>query len=175
MSDSAADNEKAMPYFQKYLAALVQRARPFVFLRQAVSKISHLESGKQYPCSYTPQDKSLHVKVDDADKAFPLENFEKIQWQEVSGASGKLKYIQITLKGDRNPLILHGPTEIMELWYDALFSLKSETGLTYSASSKAKIEVFGKAVHFAAIRRKNVIEIPPPPTDYNFVAQFPPD
>jgi hypothetical protein len=173
--DPNADNEKAMPYFQKYLAALIQRSRPFVFLRQAVSKVSQIEAGKQCPCNYTPQDKSLHVKVEDADKAFPIDNFEKIQWQEVSGASGKLKFIQVTIKGDRTPLILHGPTEIMELWYDALSSLKTDANLTYTPSSKAKIEVFGKAVHFAAIRRKNVIDIPPPPADYNFVAEFPPD
>ena len=109
--------------------------------------------------------------IDDDEKLCPLDTVESMEWKGIQAASGDLNYIQIALKGDRTPLILHTSGENMELWYDALkricFGTEPER-----ISSKTKKEMFKKAAEIAAFTRKTVVEIPPPPEDYNFVADF---
>lgn len=173
MQDADVDR-KAMVYYQKYLNALIQKSRPFVYLRQAVTRSSYLETGKSCPVQFVPAEGAIRVKLDDgSEKSFLVSTFEKIQWGTVQAQSGDLKYINITIKGDRSPLILHSSTEIMEFWYDALRMLCNQSIET--PSSLAKIEVFRKATRFAAQQRPTTVEIPPPPENYNFVAKFPED
>jgi hypothetical protein len=189
------EDERAMACLRHYLDALIQKQRQFAFLRQVVTKASQLEQAKQLYCVYSPQDKSIHVKGEEAgakdraatapeaprekDKSFALAGIEKIQMIEVTGASGKAKFINITLKADRTPVILHAPTEIMELWYDALrLALADVAGggkvQVETQASSQKVEVFRKAAAWANNKRPAVVEIPPPPQDFDFVAEFPP-
>ena len=58
MQDADVDR-KAMVYYQKYLNALIQKSRPFVYLRQAVTRSSYLETGKSCPVQFVPE--TLHV------------------------------------------------------------------------------------------------------------------
>ena len=160
-------------YLQKYQDALLQKSRLFVVLRQAVKGSSVLENGKQVQVQYVPGERkgSLKIGTDDDEKLCPLDIVEAMEWKGISAASGDLNYIQMSLKGDRTPLILHTSGENMELWYDALnricFGTEPER-----ASSKTKREMFKKAAEIASITRKTVVEIPPPPEDFNFVADF---
>lgn len=157
-------------YLQKYQDALLQRSRLFVVLRQVVRGSSVLENGKQVPVQYVPGEKKGSLKFG-ADDICPLDIVESMEWKGISAASGDLNYIQMSLKGDRTPLILHTSGENMELWYDALnricFGCEPER-----PSSKAKRDMFKKAAEIAAVTRKTVVEIPPPPEDFNFVADF---
>jgi hypothetical protein len=192
------DDAKVKACFEQYLKALIQKPRLFVFLRQAVGRCSQIENARHFPCSYSAADSALHVKPEegssrttrfsvivstadranadftrDRTKTFLLSSFEKIEWGSVSGQSGSLKYINITVKDDRNPIVLHGPTEIMELWYDGLRLIHSQAPVE-TAASNAKIEVFTKAVGFAAMTRPTIMDDPPLPEDYKFVGEFPP-
>ena len=167
-------DRKSMVYYQKYLNALIQKARPFVYMRQAVTRSSYLETGKNCPVQFVPADGSIKIKLEDgSEKSFHVSTFEKIQWGTVQAQSGDLKYINITIKGDRSPLILHSSTEAMEFWYDALRMLCNQSIET--VSSMAKIEVFKKATQFAGQQRPTTVEIPPPPDNYDFVEKFPDD
>jgi hypothetical protein len=83
-----------------------------------------------------------------------------------------MKFISIAVRDDRTPIVLHGPTEIMELWYDGLRLVHGQAQVE-TAASNAKLEIFKKAVGFAALTRPTVVEDPPLPEDYNFTADFP--
>jgi hypothetical protein len=192
------DDTKVKACFEQYLKALIQKPRLFAFLRQTVGRCSQIENARQYPCNFNLADNSLHVKPEEAtarttrfsmivssgekpsadgtrekEKIFPASSFERIEWGNVSGQSGTMKFINITVKDDRAPLILHGPTEILELWFDGLRLVQGQAQVE-TAASNAKLEIFKKAVGFAAMTRPTIVEDPPLPADYNFVAEFPP-
>lgn len=191
------DDTKVKACFEQYLKALIQKPRLFAFLRQTVGRCSQLENARQYSCNFSVADSSLHVKPEEPsarttrfsmivsatdrpnpegrerEKVFPAASFEKIEWGSVSRQSGTMKFITLTIKDDRTPIILHGPTEILELWYDGLRLVQGLTQVE-TAASNAKLEIFKKAVGFAAMTRPTIVEDPPLPADYNFVTEIPP-
>ena len=155
-----------MVYLQKFLISTIQEEKEFVFLRTLVTKTTQLESAKPSMCSFHTSDNSLHVKADSGqDRVFAFQAFSKIELKTLES----FRYISITLNNDHNPIILHGPQEITELWYDALRQLQNETPST--PSSNAKIELFRKAVDYGSMKMRTDVEIPPPPTNYNFVTK----
>jgi hypothetical protein len=191
------DDAKVKLCFEQYLKALIQKPRVFAFVRQNVGRCSQIESARQNPCHYSPADGCLHVKPEEGsmrttrfsmivsaaeranhevgrerEKTFPVASFEKIEWGSVSGQSSSMRFISITMKDDRAPIVLHGPTEIMELWYDGLRLVQGQAQVE-TAASNAKLEIFHKAVGFAALTRPLIVEDPPLPPDYNFTATFP--
>jgi hypothetical protein len=195
---STMDDSKVKACFEEYLKAVISKPRLFAFLRQTVGRSSQIENARQYPCHYSPADASLHVKSEEGatrvarfsvvagnidrssqdfgrerDKAYPVSSFEKIEWGSITGQTGTIKYINIVLRDDRTPIILHAPTEVLELWYDGLRLLQGHAQVETPASN-ARLDVFKKAVGFAALGRSTVAEDPPLPPDYNFVAEFPP-
>jgi hypothetical protein len=192
------DDAKVKACFEQYLKALIQKPRLFAFLRQTVGRCSQIENARQNPVNFNLSDGCLHVKPEEGsargarfsmivsaadraspetgrekEKTFPVASFEKIEWGTVSGQSGNMKYIMITVRDDRTPIILHGPTEIMELWYDGLRLVQGQA-LVETAASNAKLEIFKKAVGFAALTRPTVVEDPPLPENYDFTSEFPP-
>jgi hypothetical protein len=179
--------------FEQYLKALIQKPRLFAYLRQSVGRCSQLENARQNPCHFSPADGCLHVKAEEAparrqtaipgdrpaadgardrEKTFPVASFEKIEWGTVSGQSGSMKYISITVRDDRTPIVLHGPTEIMELWYDGLRLVQGQAVET--AAANAKLEIFRRAAEFAALTRPAVVEEPELPPDYEYHAVLSP-
>ena len=157
-------------YFTKYLRAYIQETRELVVLRQSVSKASAFNTVKPSQVCYTESD-AIKIKMEGTDKTFPLSSIEKVELDEVSGPFGPVNFISITIKGDRNPLILHGPPESMELWCDALSILKG-IKCELKPTSQTKMDVFIKAIEFLKEEQSNDFIIPPPPKNLNFSSSF---
>ena len=162
--------KRPMEYLKKYLESIIQVPRDFVFLHQQISKISQLEETKPSTVQFKLDDFSLHIKTDSGEKVFPFSSFEKFEIKTFSGTNGDLKYISINIRGDKYPIILHGPIEVTELWYDGFNSLIKQEIATPSSLSKS--EMFTKAVDYGNVQVRGDVEIPPLPDNYNFVSQF---
>ena len=164
---------------QAYLFAIIQKDYNFAFLRQPVTRINQLTSAKPISCRYSPLNNCLLVRQEGSSlKSYHLDNFDQIQWGHIE-SNIKIKYICITLKNDKNPIILYGPKEIMELWYDGLqLTLTNQnTDIpciqgVITDSSLDKIDIYTKALSYANINRNTIIKIPPPPPNYNFNSRF---
>ncbi|KAH0792212.1 hypothetical protein GPJ56_003738 [Histomonas meleagridis] len=161
-------------YFQKYLNAFIQEPRELVVLRQSVSKSSSLTI-KPTQIQYFPQDQTVRIKQEGGDRSYQINTFDKIEWGEVPGPSGNMKFINISIKGDRNPLILHGPSESMEFWYDALQVLHNKNAQPSTPSSLSRMEIFTKATEISKIPPSSNYTIPPPPPNLKFTCEFPPE
>jgi hypothetical protein len=191
------DKSRATKCVEHYLKALIQKPQLFTFVHQTVARYSQLESARQHLCFYSFQDSSFHVKPDEGpvpverthspggdrerseavkekERAFPVSTIERISWGGVPNPSGTTKFIVIAIKNDRAPTVLHAPIEVLELWYDGLRLVQGGSGFETSAS-KAKMEIFRKAVALASVERPMVMDMPPPPVNYNFAAEFPPN
>lgn len=166
------NEESAIELFKKYAESIVSRSADFVFLRAPITKAQVIETNRPVPCSIDVKNKVLKVKLEPnvGDKDFPISLIEKIAWGNADGPTGGIKFIQLTIKGDK-PIILHGQLDAMELWYDQLrimFNHQPET-----ETSKAKIDVFTRAIQYANKPfPEQVINIPPPPENYNFVTKL---
>ncbi|KAH0795954.1 hypothetical protein GPJ56_000022 [Histomonas meleagridis] len=159
-----------MVYYKHYLKSVIQIPREFIVLRQVVAKSSIFSTVKPSPCSYSATEEAIKIKQETGDKTYPINSIEKIEWGVAGGHSGSLGYINITIKGDRTPLILHGPSESMDLLFDAIKVLLNEDPTT--ATSQARIELFKKALQMTEVGLKEYVEIPPPPSNFNFVCSF---
>ena len=159
----------ALELFKKYLDSVVSRDTDFIFLRVPITKAQVIENNRPVPCKIDLKNKSIVIGTETT-KDFPLNTIEQIAWGSADGPTGALKYIQISIKGDK-PVILHGQIDMMELWFDELnviFKKQPET-----QTSKNKIEVFKTAIKYANKPfPEQVLEIPPPPKDYNFVTKL---
>ncbi|OHT17405.1 hypothetical protein TRFO_12359 [Tritrichomonas foetus] len=161
-----------MVYVYRYLQTLLLERKDFVVLRQSVSRASQLATVKPIKCWCN--DRGVLKIGGPISKSFPASSFESIQWGSIESAStGNVKFIVISLKNDRNPIVLHGPTEIMELWYDALKVVYLNAPFIETNSAKNKNEMFTKATTFANVQRQMTVEIPPPPDNYDFVCSLP--
>lgn len=163
-SDSNKAQDNAVFYFTKFITAYVAQKRNFTVLRSSVTKSSQLDSQPQSTVRYSISEQSVKVKNEQGKKVYPISNYDEIEWGETKG-DGK-KYIQISIKGERNPLIIHGKTEEMEFLYDGLKLFSHQSVETQS--SKDKLEMFRKAVDISKIPDLTNIEIPPPPGSLNF-------
>ncbi|KAK8884998.1 hypothetical protein M9Y10_044126 [Tritrichomonas musculus] len=161
-----------------YLFALIQQDYDFVLLRQSIPRINQLTSSKPVSCRYSPLNDCLLVRQEgNSLKSYQLGNFDQIQWGHIE-SNIKIKFICIALKNDRNPIILYGPTEIMELWYDGLqLSLNRHNQEipciqgVITNSSIDKLDIFTKALSYANTNR-NTIDIQPPPPNFQFNSNF---
>jgi len=160
-------------YIRHYLVALLQHPKEFIALKQLSGiRSSSLATASPSIVSYSIKDKALIVRKENDTKTYLISSIEKVQWGTVEDESGLLKYININFKNDRVPLVIHGPIESMELWYDGICVLSSnappETG-----STKAKLEMFTKAIEIASYPTRNVFTVPDPPHDLNFHVKIP--
>ena len=160
-------SDDPMHYFRKYLNSQVQQPRDFIVLRQA-PKPTAFTSTKYSSCSYIPSESVLKINNESGEKIIQVNMLEKIEWGTIEAPSGKMKYINITIKGDRSPLIIHGPTETMDLFFDALRLISNDQPITGTAGTK--ITYFKKAIEISKINLNQDVEIPPPPTNFDFVS-----
>jgi hypothetical protein len=177
--------------FEQYLKSVIQKPHMFTFLHQTVTRCSQLENAPQYLCSFNPNDNALHVRSDAArvslpaggaekvaeaprEKIFPIASFERIEFATVSKDTVNFRFVTVVLKDDRSPLVLFGPTETLELWFDGLrFAQGRNTVETESA--KAKQRLFKRAGTLAGRTRATLVEDPPLPPDFEFSAEIPPE
>ena len=139
-----------------------------------MAKASQLEINKNYSLQYFPAEDAIKVKAEDgSEKGFKVSEISNLEWGSVEAQNGKLKYIVISIKSERSPIILHSSTEAMELWFDALRMMTNPSASEdMTQSSITRMKSFEKAAIFGSKTRSNVVEIPPPPSDYNFVEEF---
>lgn len=164
---------------QAYLLALIQEDHDFVFLRQSISRVNQITSAKPVTCRISPLNNCLLVRQDiNSIKSYPLSNFDQIQWGLID-SNTRIRYINISLKNDKNPIVLYGPAEIMELWFDGLKLALNSNNIENPSilgeitnASLDKIDMFTKALSHANINRNSTIEIPPPPPNFHFNSKF---
>jgi hypothetical protein len=99
---------------------------------------------------------------------------DSIRWSNILSPAGNTNFILIILKNDRVPIVFHAQIDIMESWYDG-FRLVHSHSPPETSSSNARREIFRKAIALASVKRPMIIAIPPPPTNYEFCAQSPPN
>lgn len=164
---------------QAYLIAFIQEDNEFFFSRQSITRINQITSAKPVACRFSPLNNCLLVRQEaNSLKSYSLNNFDQIQWGQLDSNS-KVKYINISLKNDKNPIVLHGSTEIMELWFDGLKLILNSKNIEnpgilgeITNSSLDKIDIFTKALSHANINRNSIFEIPPPPPNFHFDSNF---
>lgn len=162
-------SDEPMQYFRKYLNAQVQQPREFVVMRQA-PKAASFTSSKLSSCSYIQSESALKISQESGEKVIPANTIEKVEWGFVEGKSEKTKYINIVLKGDRSPLVIHGASESMDLLFEALRLISNDQPIT--ATAGAKLSVIKKAIEIAKMDLNQNIDIPPPPANFNFVTSL---
>lgn len=161
-----------MVYFEKFLSSFIRNDSRLVFLRTPVTKLSQIESSSASYVIYAPSKRMLQIQTKQETQPIqiPVDNFDKIEWLELSAGKRIVKVIQITLKDDKIPIILgagHSSQEVLDFWYDGLRLLLRLQPST--ESSAKKIAVFERAVNYAQIAF-NVEEpvIPPPPSSLDY-------
>ena len=162
----------ALELFKKYAESVVSQSTDFIFLRSPITKAQTIESTRPVPCCI--KDKTIKIKAEPnaPDKEFSLDSVEQISWGNFDGPTGALKFIQLTIKGDK-PIVLHGQVDIMELWFDHMCMKLNKQPEPETETSKSKIEIFKSAIKYANKPfPEHVVEIPPPPKDYNFVTKL---
>lgn len=161
-----------MVYFEKFLESFIRNDSRLVFLRTPVTKLSQIESASASYVIYVPPKRMLQIQTKQESQPIqiPVDNFDKIEWLELTSGKKAAKVIQITLKDDRTPVILgagHSTQEVLDFWYDGLRMLLGQQPST--ESSNKKIAVFERAVNYARIAL-DVEEptIPPPPQSLDY-------
>ena len=164
-------------YQTKYIYSLISNRRTFSILRQVITKSSVVQLAKQGSCQVLPEGTALSIKFEDGtEKQFQFDTFESIEL----GSFAEIKFIDIKLKNDKQPLILLAPVDIMELWYDGLrmrLEQASQEGqiTPETKSSQKLLEMFTKACQLAKFSVVPTDDLPPPPTDMNFATPPPTD
>ena len=155
-------------YFERYINSYISHPRDFVFLRQIVNKASSVESQKPVPCRFDQKDMSIKIKGDQGipEKVFPVSSIDSIQWGSFDGPTGQTKLLIFVIKGDK-PVVLLGPQEAMDLWYDGIRMISKNKPET--ETSTQKMQTFEHALNYAQISIPEVVNIPPSPTNFQFV------
>jgi hypothetical protein len=150
-----------LSYWRKYLSSFIQEPVSLVCVRSPVTKPFHLEGQRPVPCRVNLTDST--IIIDSGRIVVPL-MCESITKREMPTGGHPLRYITVTVRNDRNPVIFYSPSvETLELWHDGLGLVMNQQPETQS--SLALIDVFTKALDGAKLVRDlpSEIEIPPPP------------
>lgn len=158
--------------FTKYVQSYISKQSEFVVLRNTISKASAFVGVNTTTAYYDQKLNAIIIGNDGKTENLPLKisSFDSLSWGNVSGDSGNIKYIQITMKNDK-PVIMLGQIETMELWFDGIRSYQNLPPET--DTSKQKISIFSKARTYADKPFPNKMpNIPPPPTNLNFCTKL---
>ncbi|EAX90528.1 hypothetical protein TVAG_395740 [Trichomonas vaginalis G3] len=154
--------------FKKYVQSYITKQCDFIVLRNKFSKASALDGLTPNQIHFDDKQKAIVIAPDNKNEAQVLKvaTFESLKMDSAKDEGGQIKYINITIKGDK-PLILQGQKDSMELWYDGIRSHKNLEPET--ETSKQKIEIFAKAKKYAEKPFPDSMpNIPAPPANLNF-------
>ena len=157
-------------YFQQFLKAYIQNDCHLICVRTPITKVLQIESIRSSHCKIV---NGTTLSIQDHDNADVLTvdvaSFEKIEWFTIP--SSIIKVIQITLKNDRNPIVLakgNCSDESLDFWFDGL---RLFLGIEPSTnSSNRKLKIFQDAINYSSILNNTIEEpvIPPPPSSTNY-------
>ena len=154
-------------YFLNYLKSIIQVPCNFNYLKQQLfssGKPVNLDTMKPVQIVYNDKEHCIQLKCDNNVTVINLDKINKIEWGETNFESFISKYIIITFKNDKNPLIIHGNQENMDLWFDSLqLIIDNSFEVPSNSTSKAKFELFKKAVEISSEKFNTEITIPDPP------------
>lgn len=113
--------KQANMLFNMYQISYVAKPTKLVVVSGNVNKISQIEI-KAVSTWIKREDGVSTLMVDGMDpiRVDGDEGFSNVSWGTVQAAHGTVKFIICNQKQSRAPIVINGPVDVMELWYDAI-------------------------------------------------------
>lgn len=155
-------------YNQEFLKAYLDIPQVFTVLRVAGGRINHKDAHHIATCSVSLEESKLYISFETGDsREYNTYDILKVEWGNVEIVGHSTKAVQIQLRTAKKPFLFAGNNSTMELWFDALSVFKGEE--PQMPASAKQLTNFETALSLLTDIDCCHVEIPPPPSNLNFV------
>ena len=168
----SAYHSKADMLYNIYQEHYTKSFTQFCVLRVPVTKASQLDT-KLSAVRILKQGAIYGLMISDSEMV-PIKDergssIQDIKWGTIQCERGERRYINITLKTQKQPLIMYGKNTDMEMWYDALRRITDPVkGIPETPTSQNYIKKLEHGLELAEEKDYTPPKVPPSPTNTDF-------